>query len=183
MLFWTPTPTVPPIVPVLTTGAVHLTRAYDYGTASAMKVGWQSDIYMNVLNYAVGSDSHISFTVAALASTTNPTQTFGVGYDTAAGKTPPTGANVSGIGSSSVAIAITDTAGTTDYTILYFPSSESLSSVTADIGGSSLVIPSSSFVSYASLASCTAPCVYDSGTYAEVKVVFQSPTTLTFAGL
>lgn len=180
LFYQPPPPVIPPPPPVQTTGAVHLTTAYDYLTASSMKVGWQSEMYMNSLEYALGSDSHIKFTVAALGSTTNPVQTFGVGYDTAAGMTPPKAVNVSGIGASSVALTLTDTVGATDFTVFYFPSTQTISSVTADIGGSSTNIPSSSFVSYAALSTCTAPCAYDSGSYVEVKAVYEVPTVLTF---
>jgi hypothetical protein len=61
------------------TGTVHLSIAYNYRSVTYNTyVKWTSNMYGDVLNYGLGSDSHINFTNFSMGSASNPSWTFGV---------------------------------------------------------------------------------------------------------
>ena len=166
-------------IPSVTIGAV---TADTGGTAvvncqSAMDVGFAKSIPAAEIESAA---TQVNFTTAALGGTTNPAQTFGVGCDSS--NPPPQAANITTISGSAITLTLSDAANQFAYTILYHLQGTTIYSVTVNSGTSTDTIPDTSYVAnQGSLSTCAAPCVYDSGSYTEVKAVYVAPTTLTFS--
>ena len=166
-------------VPSATIGAA---QADTGGTAvvncqSAMDVGFGQSLPAAEIESAA---TQVNFTTAALGGATNPAQTFGVGCDSS--NPPPQAADVTTISGSAITLTLSDAAGNVSYTVFYHLKGTTIYSVTVNSGTSTNTIPDTSYVAnQGTLSTCAAPCVYDSGSYTEVKAVYVAPTTLTFS--
>lgn len=151
------------------TGSVELTTAYRYESmTNGTFVGWNSVLYMDKLQYALGTDSHLNFTNVSYGSSSNPSWTFGVVSQNG-------NVNISAIESNYVRFAAVTTASKTLNVTFYYltlPQEVDVAQPT------NVTIPASSYyTTYSSWVSAASPAVYEDSAsdFLMVKSTYSSP--------
>lgn len=152
---------------------IGTTKNYVKWTQEWFQVGCGSDCAQKMTD-------HENFTSSTCGAQGNALQTFGVAIDVGLSTTSNVTICSGFFTGNAVTLTVNCPAGTACYPRFYYPSSEQVYQVVANIGVGSTIVSSSSFVNSGTITTCTSPCAYDSGSYVEAKVGYVAPSAVTF---